>query len=190
MAALHLAFDVDADVYPELYAALACIGSEASRGERLRQLAATGLVWEAVRTRGAAALRGDAVADSSVLERAPSPVAPADPLTRAAPVRPTLAPQGGAPFIDLALDAPPEAPPSPRTSAPDHDALLRALPVLLDVVHAPLRSVPDLQAPEADAQDQPGDRPGTLAAVATLVHTSVPRSRLLRMKEKGLFKNG
>lgn len=52
MAALHLAFDIDPDVYPELHAMLSAIGSDAARGERFRQLAATGLVWETVRVRG------------------------------------------------------------------------------------------------------------------------------------------
>ncbi len=52
MALLHLAFDLDPDVYPELHAALSLIASDSGRGERFRQLAATGLVWEKVRIHG------------------------------------------------------------------------------------------------------------------------------------------
>jgi hypothetical protein len=49
---LRLELDIDADVYPELHATLTSLVSDASRGERLRQLAATGLVWETVRQSG------------------------------------------------------------------------------------------------------------------------------------------
>ncbi|HLL18702.1 MAG TPA: hypothetical protein VK439_07965 [Rubrivivax sp.] len=49
MAVLHLQFDVDSEVHPELYEMLASIGSSRLQAERLRQLAATGLVWERLR---------------------------------------------------------------------------------------------------------------------------------------------
>ncbi|HZF81230.1 MAG TPA: hypothetical protein VEZ89_15735 [Rubrivivax sp.] len=49
MAVLHLQFDIDSEVHPELYEMLASIGSSRLQAERLRQLAATGLVWERLR---------------------------------------------------------------------------------------------------------------------------------------------
>lgn len=49
MAVVHLQFDVDSEVHPELHAMLSSIGSTLSQGERLRQLAAMGLVWERLR---------------------------------------------------------------------------------------------------------------------------------------------
>jgi len=55
MAVLRLKVDVDSDVYPELYARLRGIEKAQAREERLRQLAASGLVWEAVRMHGPAA---------------------------------------------------------------------------------------------------------------------------------------
>src|SRR5688572_13937136 len=54
MAVVRLELDIDGDVYPELYAALAALGQPMLRDERLRQLAAMGLAWEAVRIHGAA----------------------------------------------------------------------------------------------------------------------------------------
>ena len=54
MAVLHLQFDIDSEVYPELHDLLGSIGSDASREERLRQLAAIGLIWERTRLRAQA----------------------------------------------------------------------------------------------------------------------------------------
>jgi len=54
MAVLHVQFDIDSEVYPELHDLLAAIDSGVSREERLRQLAATGLIWERTRLRAQA----------------------------------------------------------------------------------------------------------------------------------------
>ena len=54
MAVLHLAFDIDSEVYPELHDLLAAMGHGVSREERLRQLAAIGLIWERTRLRAEA----------------------------------------------------------------------------------------------------------------------------------------
>src|SRR5687767_3631577 len=54
MAVVRLELDIDGDVYPELYAALNALGQPLLRDERLRQLAAMGLAWEAVRIHGVA----------------------------------------------------------------------------------------------------------------------------------------
>ena len=132
MAVLHVQFDIDSEVYPELHDLLAAIGGGVSREERLRQLAATGLIWERTRLR----------AQAEVVEAMPLAVASAVPATLAASV------------------------PS------------RQFPVLTDVV-------------------DPGEVPGPNQAVGANdpIH-DVPearqkahRSRLKRMKDKGLFKN-
>jgi hypothetical protein len=49
MAVLHMQFDIDSEVHPELHDMLSSLGSRLSQAERLRQLAATGLVWERLR---------------------------------------------------------------------------------------------------------------------------------------------
>ena len=46
---LRLQLDIDGDVHPELYTLLASLPLESSQAERLRQLAATGLIWEQLR---------------------------------------------------------------------------------------------------------------------------------------------
>src|SRR4051812_11275760 len=57
MPVVRLALDIDGDVYPELCAALSAIKNPVLRAERLRQLAATGLVWEVVRVHGPPAMQ-------------------------------------------------------------------------------------------------------------------------------------
>ena len=54
MAVMRLVIEVDSEVYPELHAGLSAISRPDAREERLRQLAASGLVWEGVRMRGTA----------------------------------------------------------------------------------------------------------------------------------------
>jgi hypothetical protein len=54
MATLHLELDIDSDVHPELYVRLASIERSPARQEKLRQLAATGLIWEIARLHGPA----------------------------------------------------------------------------------------------------------------------------------------
>ncbi len=54
MAVMRLVIEVDSEVYPELHAGLSAISRPEAREERLRQLAASGLVWESVRMRGTA----------------------------------------------------------------------------------------------------------------------------------------
>src|SRR4051794_39333792 len=67
MAVLHLQFDIDSEVYPELHDLLASIGGDMLREERLRQLAATGLIWERTRLR----------AQADIMEPMPVSAAPA-----------------------------------------------------------------------------------------------------------------
>ena len=63
MPTIRLEFDVDSELYPELHAALSRLGSTRARGERMRQLAAAGLVWENVRIHGASAIGPNAPAE-------------------------------------------------------------------------------------------------------------------------------
>ncbi|NRF65828.1 hypothetical protein HLB44_02390 [Aquincola sp. S2] len=180
MAVLRIELDVDSEVYPELHALLAAIGSEASRGERLRQLAATGLVWEVVRIRGypaslvaraateplpaaePAEVAKAAVPRRATVRRAAAPTAPAAPFTPPAPGAP-----GSADFVDLALNAVPPPAPEPWPG------VVHEPPVLNDVVE------PDPAGPTITVLPDP-----------PLEHRTSTRSRLQRMKEKGLFRNG
>ena|SRR5512141_2754438 len=141
MAVLHLEFDIDSAVYPELHEVLAAIGSAVSRDERLRQLAAIGLIWERTRL------------------------------------------QAQAGMLDAASSLPAPGVPAPAAASP------RQLPVLTDVVEptefpgsspaTALQGVAD--AGRIGANDPVHDLP---AARKTAHH-----SRLMRMKERGLFKN-
>jgi hypothetical protein len=54
MALLHIELEIDSEVYPELYARLASLSRAPAREEKLRQLAATGLLWELARLHGPA----------------------------------------------------------------------------------------------------------------------------------------
>ena len=246
MGLLRLELDIDADVYPELHATLTSLVSDTSRGERLRQLAAAGLVWEKLRIRGHAALHGVApetvppvaapapraakASRAGAAARAPAPagvaplVAPSAP--RPPPPRPVVprpAPPAG--FVDLALDAvpaPAEAPWPPvlmdvvepesygsavpvavaieeRTSRPMPLAAVPApIPVAAPTPAAvPVPSAVPVPAPvavalarERGAADDGRDEEAAPAPELPVEHRSSTRSRLLRMKEKGLFKNG
>lgn len=163
MAVFRLELEIDSEVYPELHAVLTAVGSSASCGERLRQLAASGLVWETVRVHGVG-LRPGARSGARVAERrAPRP-------------------SGRTDFVDLALDAVPAAAPEPDDARDagmhgiDLDVPTQPIPMLLDVVHPSPRA--------NDFAEPPAEEPSVIA------HKPVVRSRLLRMKEKGLFRNG
>jgi len=134
MAVLRLQFDIDSEVYPELHDLLAAIGSELSREERLRQLAAVGLIWERTRLR----------AQADVVEAMPVSVA-------------SVASVVSVVSATLAASAP-----------------VRQLPVLTDVVDPS-------EVSSVGANDPVHDLPEA--------RQKAHRSRLKRMKEKGLFKN-
>lgn len=234
MAAIRLELVVDADVYPELHAALSSIGSAEARGERVRQLASTGLVWEAVRIHGSLPARMPvsshaadhehplAARGSSSRGRAKNGLRPAE--------RRAAAPASRSELPGSSVDADPVAAPSRshRSASAAHDRYrddaLPDVPVLSDVVHlasavppsavpaAPKRgsdraasaqpaaqaadvrdgqsALPTLASERADQADEPAGAAVVLAPVVPLQHTLASRSRLLRMKEKGLFRNG
>lgn len=145
MAVLHVQFDIDSEVYPELHDLLAAIGSGMSREERLRQLAATGLIWERTRLR----------AQADIVESMPLPVASAVPAALAA-------------------------------SAPS-----RQFPVLTDVVDPGEVAGPSQAVAVALRAAADGSRVGANDPVHDVpeARQKAHRSRLKRMKEKGLFKN-
>lgn len=162
MAVVRLHLDIDGDVYPELYAALAALAQPMLRDERLRQLAAMGLAWEAVRIHGPAVAQLPAWATPApvVSERAPAPRSAARPAVKG----PARKPSGRAEAAEPAQ-----------------------LPVLVDIVSAspgeiaPSRSSDNDDGPDPPVDPMP-DRAGSRG--------SGSRSRLLRMKDRGLFKNG
>ena len=151
MAVLHVQFDIDGEVYPELHDLLAAIGSGVAREERLRQLAAVGLIWERTRLR----------AQADILEPMPASMTPGAQAT-------------------------------PAASAP-----VRQFPVLTDVVEpgevaGPISgpiSGPNQAVALHGAAD--GSRTGANDPVHDLPEErrQAHRSRLKRMKEKGLFRN-
>lgn len=133
MAAIRLQLDVDSEVQPELHAALCAIGSDASRQERLRQLAASGLVWERLRI------------DHHARQGEADTAAPASPLDPGAYEN----------FLRELRDA------------------VRELPVLTEVLDGDLMPGPAALPPPPPPT--PGPPP--------------QRTRLQRMKAKGLFRN-
>ena len=162
MAVVHLELDIDGDVYPELVAALTALRQPMLRGERLRQLAAMGLAWETVRIQGPAAAQLPAW---SALPAVPPVAAPA---TRSAARAAAKGPaRKGAGRAEAAEPA--------------------QLPVLVDIVSA---------GPGEPAEPRPSDAddgpaiPVDPMPVSAANRGSGSRARLLRMKDRGLFKNG
>ncbi len=237
MPTVRLEFELDSEVYPELHAALTSLRSARARAERLRQLAATGLVWEKVRIHGAA--MGAPVAEErpGLVTRADVVAPPATPDVDRVPAtakraRPAPSPKRRASdVVDLAINAEPmpvpELHPERRGVTPsrrDVEQAIRELPVLMDVVtdlgvnvvpdvsplnghddhlaHTPDLSEPapwasmnaypeDVPAPSSDhADDDAEGPPEPPLHVTALSHKPATRSRLMRMKERGLFKNG
>ena len=177
---MHLEFDIDRAVYPELHRMLSRIADDASRSERVRQLASAALVYEAVRLQRTAALDDQNMAEPysqnlpGILEE-----------TR---VRVASSP-----------DAMPETDFTPETEALQHAIAqaARLLPVLRDVVEpqtlrgrAPAGPVDSGdEADVLDAQVQHRTRSDEEAGSTLIVQKPATRSRLRRMKEKGLFHN-
>jgi hypothetical protein len=235
MAVLRLELDIESDVYPELYAQLASIKRQAARDERMRQLAATGLVWETVRIHGASVTQLAAArpASAAAAAAAAMPETPAASTARPAPAPSRSGSRGGskaaaqtpappAPavatdFVDLAISVVSQDPSTDAVPAHLHEARLAAaanrFPVLLDVVDtlppiipsnntamrhdavtvdAPSVAMPVTAAAEDVGVQGQGAAAGAVdrAPLGVVAQRSPPRSRLIRMKERGLFKNG
>jgi hypothetical protein len=193
MAMVHVRLDVDSEVYPELYAMLAALERAASRSERVRQLASSGLIWEHLRVQGPTRMQVDievgdheVVADKSEAPLpAPPPISlpPSAPPAPPPPQAPTALPPIAAPQIAANAEdtaGSPKRATRPRASPP------RDLPTLYDAVE--LKDVdagtgaPDLaQTAHPSAPVESAPQPARKTG---------PRPRLMRMKEKGLFNNG
>lgn len=174
MPTVQLEFELDSEVYPELHAALCALSSTRARAERMRQLAAAGLVWEKVRLHGAAA---------TVMppEHSPAIATHAD----VSPLPPANA------------EAPRPRSRRPRPSRQEIEQVLRELPVLVDVVadviapaHEPAHEPAATDGAMEGADDDALEMPEAALHVTALSHKPATRSRLMRMKERGLFKNG
>ncbi len=171
MPLLQLQIDIDSDVQPELHAMLASVVRGAARAERLRQLAAAGLIWEHLR-----------------VHARPVPLAASEP-----PPQPAATAAPGPPAAALPATATATA---ATTAAAPRRAPADAIPVLWDAVEeaalppsVAVAAVGDGSRVES-APDEPA-RTGTGRDVAVPAsRKSGTRSRLLRMKEKGLFQNG
>jgi hypothetical protein len=144
MAVLQLQFEIDSEVYPELHDLLASLGNGVSREERMRQLAAIGLIWERTRLR----------AQADILEAMP---------------------------VSTASDVPAALVASASSA--------RQFPVLTDVVDPSEVSAPS-QAVALHGNADDG-RVGANDPVHDVpqAHQAAHRSRLRRMKDRGLFKN-
>ena len=247
MAVFHLQFDIDSRIHPELHHMLCSIGSSLSQAERLRQLAAMGLIWERVRLQAYGRIEVPDIGldpapepegGASLSDHAAAPAAQAVPRVDATTARRA----GPTDFVDLSdaadlahLDCPDpgdtEGRPSDHHDA-DHDdvvgvetedrgvlivatqllpwgdapellalheirSAVQELPVLTEVVGA--AELPHMNAIAATANKATPaaahlGRGGSMPTGAQ-IHELAParktatRSRLMRMKEKGLFKN-
>jgi hypothetical protein len=183
MALLRLHLEIDSDVHPELYARLASLASLPARHEKLKQLAATGLLWELLR------LHGPALMELGAEPALPGAAPPGIPMSALAIV-PSMPEEP--PLPDLGLDAVPVPPPM---------VVPRNLPVLLDVVGEdaalPPQDVPSVTMATVVALRGDLEQPQVVdggAEEATPQPLPVSRhgrsSRLKRMKDRGLFHNG
>jgi hypothetical protein len=182
MATLHLELDIDSDVHPELYVRLASIARSSARQEKLRQLAATGLIWEIAR------LHGPAFREPEPVPLAP-PASPAStlgdgflPALDAGSVsdHPSLVPQDVPLLVDVVDEA--ELGGSGRGSDSDSGGIgATAL---------------SLVRPADAAVDGASGRPSTYESpIASASPVVAPGSRtrsarIKRMKDSGLFQNG
>lgn len=227
MATVRLEFDLDSELYPELHQVLSALRNPQAQAERLRQLAAMGLVWENVRIYGADAIGPSAGAARALAAARPNVSAtsgepgagpPARPARgkskgrgKEAPASPlTSLPQGRHPvpppdFIDLAIDAARDEPALADVQADDAEldaAILsqreleevaNELPVLLDIVPEVVAPPPLQQLPSTLSFQGVEDAvmvEDEAIHLTALAHKPAMRSRLMRMKERGLFKNG
>lgn len=197
MAVVRLQFEIDRDIYPELYATLSALSGAGARAERLRQLAASGLVWENVRIYGAATIGPSMPPIQAALAVAEPATPVAVKRTRRAtsskavpPVLERRADPRGPDFVDLAIDATPK-PHLPRHDVHAREDIARELPVLMDVVMDEVNE----SAEERETEPEP-EHELTIESISepqfvpALSHQPAKQSRLMRMKERGLFKNG
>ncbi|MDP9043656.1 MAG: hypothetical protein M3O01_02505 [Pseudomonadota bacterium] len=166
MSVLRLELDVDSAAHPELYEALAAIENSAFWAERLRCLATAGLIVQRLRaTLSSAEQESAAAADMLAPHLALVPPGKAAP-----PPRfdiPVLRDEVPAEFLPRSLEDTPDSAPL----APERSTAEAAAAETVDAV-------------DVHAIDPPGAPEST-----GLIHMSGRRSRLLRMRSKGLFRN-
>ena len=185
MAVVHVELDIDGDVYPELYAVLAALRQPMLRDERMRQLAAMGLAWEAVRLHGAVVTqvpaRGTgftATANSNSSSMSPPAVR-----EQALPAPAALV---SAPAPRSTSRTTPKST-SRKTTSRSGSSGQPQLPVLVDIVATRQE---EMEAAGASAADDGPDPPVDPMPVTAASRGSGARTRLMRMKDRGLFKNG
>jgi hypothetical protein len=173
MATLHLELDIDSDVHPELFVRLASIERSPARQEKLRQLAATGLIWEIAR------LHGPAFSEPAVTTLVAPTGPPLDLGDAVAPAidagsvgdHPHLVPED----VPLLVDVVDEA---EISGDRPKDATLSLVP-------------PPLAAAEPAARQPLSDEAAASPAAPVEMPGGRTRSaRIRRMKESGLFQNG
>jgi hypothetical protein len=230
MPVLHLQIDIDSDVHPELHATLASMGKSVPQAERLRQLAAAGLIWEHLRIQvqpsapampsvatGSGEVGAEASAETAVIPlRSPAtptlstvPVGPREMAVRALPVlhdaiedtefrrspsttrkqdasNPSPGRRGGS--LPMATrNKVPKVEAAALAGVP-HFALQRSDALVADQESVRLVQGPTPTGSSPDIAEGTSDRDRDV--VSPPVRKAGTRSRLLRMKEKGLFSNG
>lgn len=169
MATLHLELDIDSDVHPELFVRLASIERSPARQEKLRQLAATGLIWEIARLHGPAFSAPEAV----TLAAAPGQVDGPGPAVDAgsASSHAAIVPEDVPLLVDVVDEAEiagagvADAAPSPAAS-------------------------PDASADDAPRHPWTPQAPSIAPPPPEATGGRTRSARIKRMKESGLFQNG
>jgi len=168
MATLHLELDIDSDVHPELFVRLASIERSPARQEKLRQLAATGLIWEIAR------LHGPAFGELMAVTMA-APAGPGEQLAQGVDAgfvedHAAIVPEDVPMLMDV-VDEAEMAAGAPETAVP---ASAPAADRVEDAAPPPSEPPPPAIAPPP--RDAAGGRTRS--------------ARIKRMKESGLFQNG
>jgi len=213
MAHLRFELDIDSEVHPELYAKLASMERLPAREEKLRQLAATGLIWEIVRLHGPAFVDPNAVSTSP-----PVPVeAESPPQAIADELPPEVIADEAQSEVSAEAPVPeplhtPEPEPAPSDVAAvdagevdDHVPHVPAdVPVLHDVVdETEMADASPVDAAAAEAAlalvmslSKPVPQPALASEAASPEPAPEPSgakgrsARMRRMKDSGLFQNG
>jgi len=190
MAVLHLQIEIDSDVQPELHAAVVSIARSPARAERVRQLAAAGLIWEHVRAQGRPKSRSADTASTAAvvsLTAASAQSIDGDAAIDLDSESPALVATADVPVLwDAVEDTAALAYGGERVT----EAIVQ--PALRRIANSDV-AVSTRARPPAVSQESSNEptarRPDRVADGAPLRKTGA-KPRLLRMKEMGLFRNG
>lgn len=161
MTAVKVELEIDSVAHPELYEMVAAIADSSYRNERMRQLASTGLIWERLR------LSSSEVALAPP-GRSEGTAAVASHLALVATVKPSNLDALVLPVLRDEV--------TPRSLQDGDPGDLEPAWVAVPVTET-LQAKGGLAAPESSVDTAPS------------VHMSGRRSRLMRMKSRGLFTN-